>query len=133
MEIDSMPDELDAMKRKIKQLEIEKAALKKESDKDSKDKLKTLDKELNDLKEKSNQLELHWKSEKEIKSLERKLTNIQKEHKILKEEVTEEDIAEVVSRWTGIPVSKMLQSEMEKLARAEEDLRARVVGQDEAI
>ncbi|MCX6745189.1 MAG: ATP-dependent chaperone ClpB [Candidatus Parcubacteria bacterium] len=178
MEIDSMPDELDAMKRKIIQFEIEKAALKKESDKDSKDRLKNLDKELNDLKEKSNQLELHWKSEKEIitkireakkqidalkieadilerkselqkvaeirygkipavekeiKSLEKKLTNVQKEHKILKEEVTEEDIAEVVSRWTGIPVSKMLQSEMEKLVHAEDELKKRVVGQEDAI
>jgi ATP-dependent Clp protease ATP-binding subunit ClpB len=178
MEIDSMPDELDAMKRRIKQLEIEKAALKKETDKESKDRLKLLDKELNDLREKSNQLELHWKSEKEIitkireakkqidslkveadilerkselqkvaeirygkipnvekeiKTLEKKLTNIQKEHKILKEEVTEEDIAEVVSRWTGIPVSKMLQSEMEKLVHAEDELKKRVVGQEEAI
>ncbi len=178
MEIDSMPDELDTMKRKVIQFEIEKAALKKESDKDSKQRLKDLDKELNDLKEKSNQLELHWKSEKEIitkireakkqidvlkieadilerkselqkvaeirygkipavekeiKSLEKKLTNVQKEHKILKEEVTEEDIAEVVSRWTGIPVSKMLQSEMEKLVHAEDELKKRVVGQEEAI
>jgi ATP-dependent Clp protease ATP-binding subunit ClpB len=178
MEIDSMPDELDAMKRKIIQFEIEKAALKKETDKESKTRLKDLDKDLNDLKEKSNQLELHWKSEKEIitkireakkqidalkveadilerkselqkvaeirygkipavekeiKSLEKKLTNIQKEHKILKEEVTEEDIAEVVSRWTGIPVSKMLQSEMEKLVHAEDELKKRVVGQEEAI
>ncbi|MCX6739739.1 MAG: ATP-dependent chaperone ClpB [Candidatus Parcubacteria bacterium] len=178
MEIDSMPDELDAMKRKIKQLEIEKAALKKEIDKESKSKLKDLDKILNDLKEKSNQLELHWKSEKdiitkireakkqidglkveadilerkselqkvaeirygkipavekEIRSLEKKLANIQKEHKILKEEVNEEDIAEVVSRWTGIPVSKMLQSEMEKLVHTENELKKRVVGQEEAI
>jgi len=178
MEIDSMPDELDAMKRKIIQWEIEKAALKKETDKDSKTRLKDLDKDLNDLKEKSNQLELHWKSEKDIitkiraakkqidtlkveadilerkselqkvaeirygkipavekdiKTLEKKLTNIQKEHKILKEEVTEEDIAEVVSRWTGIPVSKMLQSELEKLVHAEDELKKRVVGQEEAI
>jgi ATP-dependent Clp protease ATP-binding subunit ClpB len=71
--------------------------------------------------------------EKEIKSLEKKLTVIQKEHKILKEEVTEEDIAAVVSRWTGIPVSKMLESEMSKLAHAEDELKKRVVGQEEAI
>ena len=178
MEIDSMPEELDKMKRKIKQLEIEKAALKKESDKDSKDNLKLLDKELHDLKEKSNQLELHWKSEKDIitqireakkqidslkqeadilerkaelqkvaeirygkipsiekkiKDFEKKLANIQKDHKILKEEVKEEDIAQVVSRWTGIPVSKMLESEMSKLAHAEDELKKRVVGQEEAI
>ncbi|MFA5188332.1 MAG: ATP-dependent chaperone ClpB [Patescibacteria group bacterium] len=178
MEIDSMPEELDKMKRKTKQLEIEKAALKKESDKGSKDNLKILDKELHDLKEKSNQLELHWKSEKDIitqireakkkidslkqeadilerkaelqkvaeirygqipaiekkiKEFEKKLANVQKDHKILKEEVTEEDIAHVVSRWTGIPVSKMLESEMAKLAHAEDELRKRVVGQQEAI
>ncbi len=178
MEIDSMPEELDKIKRKIKQLEIEKAALKKEEDKNSKDNLKTLEKELNDLKEKSNQLELHWKNEKEIitqirevkkqidslkqeadilerkselqkvaeirygqipelekkiKTLEKKLANVQKDHKILKEEVTEEDIAAVVSRWTGIPVSKMLETESEKLVKAEDELRKRVVGQDEAI
>ncbi|OGY41567.1 MAG: ATP-dependent chaperone ClpB [Candidatus Buchananbacteria bacterium RBG_13_39_9] len=178
MEIDSMPEELDKMKRKTKQLEIEKAALKKESDKNSKDNLKLLDKELHDLKERSNQLELHWKSEKDIitqireakkqidsakqeadilerkaelqkvaeirygqipaiekkiKDFEKKLANIQKDHKILKEEVTEEDIAQVVSRWTGIPVSKMLESEMSKLAHAEDELKKRVVGQQEAI
>ena len=178
MEIDSMPEELDKIKRKIKQLEIEKAALKKEDDKGSKENLKILSKELNDLKEKSNQLELHWKNEKEIitqireakkqidslkqaadilerkselqkvaeirygqipnldkqiKQLEKKLANIQKDHKILKEEVTEEDIAAVVSRWTGIPVSKMLESEMSKLAHAEEELKKCVVGQEEAI
>ncbi|MCX6742988.1 MAG: ATP-dependent chaperone ClpB [Candidatus Parcubacteria bacterium] len=178
MEIDSMPEELDKMKRKIKQLEIEKAALNKESDKGSKDNLKILNKELHDLKEKSNQLELHWKSEKDIitqireakkqidslkqeadilerkaelqkvaeirygqipgiekkiKDFEKKLANVQKDHKILKEEVTEEDIAQVVSRWTGIPVSKMLESEMAKLAHAEDELKKRVVGQQEAI
>ena len=178
MEIDSMPEDLDKMKRKIIQLEIEKAALKKETDKESKDNLKSLDKELNDLKEKSKQLELHWKNEKEIiikireakkkidslkqeadilerkaelqkvaeirygqipglekeiKNLEKKLATIQKDHKILKEEVSEEDIAAVVSRWTGIPISKMLESEMAKLAHAEEELRKRVVGQEEAI
>ncbi|HDQ23016.1 MAG TPA: ATP-dependent chaperone ClpB [Candidatus Uhrbacteria bacterium] len=178
MEIDSMPEELDKIKRKIKQLEIEKAALKKEKDDDSKKNLKNLEKELNDLKEKSKQLELHWKNEKEIitqirearkeidslkqeadilerkselqkvaeirygqvpelekkiKNLEKKLANIQKDHKILKEEVTDEDIAAVVSRWTGIPVSKMLETESEKLVKAEEELSKRVVGQNEAI
>ncbi len=178
MEIDSMPEELDKIKRRIKQLEIEKEALKKESDSDSKENLKNLNKELNDLKEKSKQLELHWKNEKDIitqirevkkqidnlkqeadilerkselekvaeirygqipglekkiKGLEKKLVNIQKEHKILKEEVTEEDVAAVVSRWTGVPVSKMLQTETEKLAKAEDELKKRVIGQSEAI
>jgi len=178
MEIDSMPEELDKIKRKVIQLEIEKAALAKETDKDSKDKLKVLNKELNDLQENSKQLELHWKNEKDIiskireikkqidmlkqeadilerkaelekvaeirygqipyldkkiASLEKKLANIQKDKKILKEEVTEEDIAGVVSRWTGIPVSKMLQTETEKLVQAEKELRKRVIGQKEAI
>jgi ATP-dependent Clp protease ATP-binding subunit ClpB len=178
MEIDSMPEELDKIKRKVMQLEIEKAALAKETDKDSKDKLKELNKELNDLQENSKQLELHWKNEKDIiskireikkqidmlkqeadilerkaelekvaeirygqipyldkkiASLEKKLANVQKDKKILKEEVTEEDIAGVVSRWTGIPVSKMLQTETEKLVQAEKELRKRVIGQKEAI
>ncbi len=178
MEIDSIPEELDKIKRKIKQLEIEKAALAKETDPDSKENLKLLNKELNDLQEQGKQLELHWKNEKEIitkirdnrkiidelkqeadimerkselekvaeirygqipglekkiKNLEKKLANIQKDKQILKEEVDEEDIAGVVSRWTGIPVSKMLQTETEKLATAEDELKKRVVGQTEAI
>ena len=176
MEIDSQPEELDKMKRRIRQLEIQKEALKKE--KESKGKIKELERELANIKEKSNQLEIHWKNEKEIittirnakasidrlkseaemkeregelqrvaeirygkipaleKSIqaqERKLAGIQKDTKILKEEVTEEDIAHVVSRWTGIPVSKMLQDEVKKLTTMEQELARRVVGQKEAV
>lgn len=178
MEIDSMPEELDRDKRKIKQLEIEKAALTKESDSDSREKLRALDKQIQDIKERSGALELHWRSEKEIitgirertkqidtlkqeaeiaerkselqrvaeirygriptlekeiAEFEKKLAAIQKDRRILKEEVTDEDIAAVVARWTGIPVQKMLRTELEKLAHAEGELGKRVVGQTDAI
>lgn len=178
MEIDSMPEELDKLTRRIRQLEIEKAALTKESDKESKARLKELDKELSNIKEEARQLELHWKNEKEaiaairekksqiealkseadmkerqsdlqavaeirygkipalekdIHVAEKKLQDIQKTTKILKEEVGEEDIAEVISRWTGIPVAKLLETESQKLAVMEELLAQRVVGQKEAI
>ncbi len=180
MEIDSMPEELDNMKREIKRLEIVKAGLiSKEKDNNSSKKVK-INKELAELKEKCNQLEIHWNNEKEIISkireskrkidelkmeadiIERRgddltkvaeiryalipelekevkkqqedLIKIQKKgHHILKEEVDEEDIAKVVARWTGIPVNKMLESEIQKLARAEEELTRSVIGQDEAI
>jgi len=178
MEIDSMPEELDELKREIKRLEIAKAGLIK--DNKASGKLKTINKQLAQLKEKTNQLELHWNNEKEIiskireskkqidklkaeaeiierkgddltqvaeiryakipqlekevKKQEAELVKIQKGgQRILKEEVDEEDIAKVVSRWTGIPIAKMLESEIKKLARAEEELKKRVVGQDEAI
>ena len=178
MEIDSSPIELDRLKRDIKRLEINKAALKNE--KNSQSKLRTLNKELAEKKEKATQFELHWKNEKEIiskvreskrkidelkaeaeiaerkgddltkvaeiryslipnqkkivKKQEQDLVKIQKGgQKILKEEISEEDIAGVVSKWTGIPVSKMLESEIKKLARAEDELRKRVLGQDEGI
>lgn len=178
MEIDSSPVELDQLKRDIKRIEINKAALKNE--KNSQPKLRELNKELSEKKEKANQLELHWKNEKDIISkireskrkidelkaeaeiIERKgddltkvaeiryslipeldktvikqeqeLTKIQKGgQRILKEDVSEEDIAKVVSKWTGIPVNKMLESEIKKLARAEDELRKRVLGQDEGI
>ena len=178
MEIDSMPEDLDKMKRRVKQLEIEKEALKKEKDAESKARLKKLNKELSTIKEKANQLELHWQNEKEIissiresgkkidklkqeadilerkgeldkvaeirygripslekkiKTDENKLNKIQSNQRILKEEINEEDIAQVISRWTGIPVAKMLQTELEKLAHAENELVKRVVGQKEAI
>lgn len=178
MEIDSMPDELDSLKRDILKLEVEKRALAKEQDDDAKVRVKSIEKELAELKEKSNELELHWKNEKEIitkireykKQIEsfkqeadlaertgdlqkvaeirygkipvieqaittqqRKLADVQKGRKILKEEVTEEDIAAVVSRWTGIPVSRMLQDETAKLAQLENVLGVRVIGQKEAI
>jgi ATP-dependent Clp protease ATP-binding subunit ClpB len=178
MEIDSMPDELDKLKRDIKRLEIEKAGIIKDSRANGK--LKTINKQLAQLKEKANQLELHWNNEKnaiskirdskrqidelkakaeiierkgddltqvaeiryakipelekEVKKYEAELVNIQKSgQRILKEEVDEEDIAKVVARWTGIPVSKMLESEIKKLVKTEDELKKRVVGQDEAI
>ncbi|MGI6103090.1 MAG: ATP-dependent chaperone ClpB [Patescibacteria group bacterium] len=178
MEIDSMPVELDSLKRKVMQLEIEREALKKETDDESKERLKELQQELSGLREESEKLELRWKNEKEIiialrdiqmkldqarldaeqaerkgelervamiryqqipelererRDQQRQLAEVQKDQKILKEEVTDEDIATVVARWTGIPVVKMLESEAVKLARMEEELKKRVVGQEEAI
>jgi len=178
MEIDSMPAELDQMKRTKMKLEIEIKALKKEKDPESKERLKVIKKEFAELSEKSKELEVQWKTEKdiiskiresqkeidslkqraeiaerkselqkvaeirygkvpglekEIKNQQKKLTQIQKKRQILKEEVAEEDVAQVVSRWTGIPVSKMLQEETAKLSKMEEILRKRVLGQDKAI
>lgn len=178
MEIDSMPAELDQMKRKKMKLEIEINALKKEKDPESKERLKAIKKELAELNEKSKELEIQWKREKDIiskirdsqkeidslkqkaeiterkgelqkvaeirygqipdlekqiKEQQKKLAQIQKNRQILKEEVTEEDVARVVSRWTGIPVAKMLQEETVKLSQMEDILKRRVVGQDKAI
>lgn len=178
MEIDSMPAELDITKRELRRLEIEKSALGKEKDEDSKKRLKELEKTIANLNEKSRDLEVQWKNEKEIisnirdskkkidelkqeaeiadrnadlqkvaeirygkipelekniKSHQEKLRKIQGSRPILKEEVDEEDIAKVVSRWTGIPVKKMIQEEAEKLVHMEEELSARVVGQEKAI
>jgi len=177
-EIDSMPSELDEIHRRVMQLEIEREALKKETDEASKERLAKLEKELADLKEQSQALEARWRTEKEsvqklralreeieqvkieIERAEReydlnraaelkygRLTQLEKElaeaekkleetqagPRLLKEEVDEEDIAEVVSRWTGIPVSKLLEGEMQKLLHLEEALHRRVVGQDEAV
>ncbi|MBU0649065.1 AAA family ATPase, partial [Patescibacteria group bacterium] len=178
LQIDSMPEELDKYKREIIKLEIEKRALSKEKDKHSKERLKTLEKSLAEIKERSSELELSWKTEKDvilglqdlkkkldafkqgaeinerkgnleevakiryaeipkiekqIKEQEKKLRDIQNDRGMLKEEITEEDIANVVSRWTGIPVSKMLEGELQKLARLEQELTKRVVGQKQAI
>jgi len=178
MEIDSMPQELDQLKRAMIKLEIEQEALKTESDAVSKDRLKTVKKAVAELKEKSRDLELQWKTEKdsisriremkkEIDALrsqaeikervadlqkvaeirygkipdiekqiaeeETKLRQIQKSRRILKEEVSEEDIANVVSKWTGIQVSKMLEEEAKRLLDMENVLHNRVIGQDEAI
>jgi ATP-dependent Clp protease ATP-binding subunit ClpB len=178
LEINSMPEELDKMKRQMIKFEIEKRALKKETDSESKERLSKLEKDLAELKEKSGEIEAKWNNEKEviskihtkkkeidtlkqqaeieerrgdlqkvaeirygripnlegdIKNDERKLAEMQKSHGILKEEVTEQDIAQIVARWTGIPVSKMLQGESEKLTKMEEVLGQRVVGQSEAI
>lgn len=178
IEIDSMPEEIDELERRIIQLEIERQALKKEKDKSSKEKLDKLTKELADLKEKSNSLKAHWKREKELidtmkkmkedvdalrieeqnaerrgelekvaeirygklidreKQIEKtakQLAEIQEKEKMLKEEVDEEDVAHVISKWTGIPVSKMLEGEVEKLVKMESGLAKRVIGQDDAI
>ncbi|MFZ6033911.1 MAG: ATP-dependent chaperone ClpB [Melioribacter sp.] len=178
IEIDSMPEELDALERKIKQLEIEREALKREKDPDSASRLEELQKELNELIAERDRLKSHWILEKEkiqkirsmkseiekakadaeryeregdlgkvaeirygvINELERQLkketeelAKIQKEMKMLKEEVDAEDVAEIVAKWTGIPVSRMLESERSKLLRLEEELHKRVVGQDDAV
>jgi ATP-dependent Clp protease ATP-binding subunit ClpB len=178
MEIDSMPIELDQAKRKQMKLEIEARALKSETDIDSKDKLKVIKKEIAELKEQSSEMEIQWKTEKEIiskirnnqkeieklkqeadiserngnlekvaelrygkiphieletKNQQKKLQEIQKKRSILKEEVGPEDVAKVISRWTGIPVFKMLEEETAKLSHMEDELKKRVLGQDEAI
>ncbi len=178
MQIDSMPEDLDEMKRDLMRAEIEAKALAHEKDKASKDRLKEIETTIADLKEQTLGLEARWKNEKEkimeihkfkeeidalkleaerserLQNLERvaqiryseiptkekavlvaekSLQKLQKDRGILREEVTEEDIAHVVSRWTSIPVSKMLESEREKLVRMEDELSKRVVGQTEAI
>jgi ATP-dependent Clp protease ATP-binding subunit ClpB len=177
-EIDSMPGELDEILRRVMQLEIEREALKKETDASSRERLARLEKELADLKANADQLKAQWQAEKEsvqkvraireeieqtklaVEQAEReydlnraaelrygKLTQLEKqlrEHeeqldrqpgrgRLLKEEVDEEDIAEVVSRWTGIPVVKLLEGELQKLLALEDHLHRRVVGQDEAV
>jgi ATP-dependent Clp protease ATP-binding subunit ClpB len=178
VQLDSMPEEIDELERKITQLEIEKQALKKEKDPASTDRLEKIEKELANLKEQSHALKAQWKREKDIidqinrlkeqmdalkieeQSAERKgdlervaeirygqlieldkqvqrlsaeLNQMQEKGKMLKEEVDEEDVAEVVSRWTGIPVSKMLEGEVERLLKMEEILSKRVIGQEQAI
>jgi ATP-dependent Clp protease ATP-binding subunit ClpB len=178
MEIDSMPTELDELRRDITRMEIEKRALQKEEDLDSKERLKVIERELAELNEKNSGLEARWRTEKEVigkireskkktealkqeadiaeragelqkvaeirygripqtereqREAEGRLLELQDKHRILKEIVTEEDIAAVVSRWTGIPVTKMLETEARKLSKLEETLRERVIGQDEAI
>jgi ATP-dependent Clp protease ATP-binding subunit ClpB len=178
MEIDSLPVELDEPMRRARQLEVERAALAREKDAGSRDRLRRLEEELGRLRGEIATLETHWKKEKEavakiseLKSrredikieegkaervgdlarvaelrygqllqLERnleqenaRLAKIQLERKMLKEEVDEEDIAQVVAKWTGVPVSRLLEGEVEKLVRMEDRLHQRVVGQDEAV
>ncbi len=178
LEIDSMPTELDAQKRKIMQLEIERQALKKEKSKDAHSQLRQVEKQLANLKEQSRGMELRWKTEhevivkiseakkkieflrqeadiaeragelqkvaeirygkipeqeKNIKSSQKKLVEVQKGKPLLKEEIDEQDVAHVVARWTGVPVQRILEGEMEKLSRMEEELHKRVIGQEEAI
>lgn len=177
MEIDSMPTELDMLKRKIFQMEIEKEALTKENDIASKNRLGVLEKELSDLKEKDKAMTAKYEKEKaqigEVKELKTKLDDIKgqiekaerdydlnkaaelkygelprleklveekenaikdkNENAMLKEEVTENEISEIVSKWTGIPVSKLVEGERKKLVRLESELKKRVIGQDEAV
>jgi len=176
LEMNSMPEELDELDRRIRQLEIERAAMKRENDEA---KIESLNKELANLEEERNALKAQWESEREVvlgiqqakeeieqlkqqglryeregnfsqaaeirygripeaqKRLDeynQRLIDMQSEGKqLVKEEVDAEDIAEIVSRWTGIPVTRMLQSEREKLLHLEEDLHKRVIGQDEAV
>ncbi len=175
-EIDSMPAELDEITRRVTQLEIERNALRKETDPASRARLDKLEKELADLQTQATTLREQWEREKaaiekprqlrkrneEVKveidqamraydlnrvaelqygtlaQLERELKALESQaqssgRRLIKEEVDEEDIAEVVSRWTGIPLSKLMEGEMQKLLRLEEDLHHRVVGQDEAV
>jgi ATP-dependent Clp protease ATP-binding subunit ClpB len=173
MEVDSKPEEIDELDRRIIQLKIEREALKKETDKGSKDRLGNLEKELAELEEESGRLTTQWQAEKDklsagqhlkeqldaarleleqvqregnlaragelsygvIPDLEKKLEEAEEaaEGHMLKEEVTADDIAAVVSRWTGIPVDRMLEGEREKLLQMEQALSASVIGQEEAI
>ncbi|MFQ5774855.1 MAG: ATP-dependent chaperone ClpB [Kiloniellaceae bacterium] len=173
MEVDSKPEEIDELDRRLIQLKIEQSALQKETDKASRERLEKLKAEIAELEETSRGLNAQWQAEKEvlagaqrlkerldqargeleiaqregrleragelmygvIPDLERRLAEAEdtERHRMLNEEVTEAEIAAVVSRWTGIPVERMLQGEREKLLRMEDALRARVVGQDEAI
>ncbi|HTS77941.1 MAG TPA: ATP-dependent chaperone ClpB [Bryobacteraceae bacterium] len=170
-EIDSMPAELDERLRRQMQLQIEREALKKESDKASRERLAKIDKELADLKTETAALQAQWKADQEtirhqrelraqieqvkveieqaeraydlnkaaelkygkLTGLEKQLEKERRETTLLKEEVDEEDIAQVVSRWTGIPVTKLMEGEIEKLLHLANELHKRVVGQDEAV
>src|SRR5947209_3151149 len=182
IQIDSMPTEIDQLERRATQLEIEKQALKKESDPNSKERLGVIEKELAGIREQSNALKARWKQEKDLiarsRQLKEKIEHLKIEEqteerkgnlqrvaeirygllrqteqelaklnaqmdgkagdgaratRMLKEEVDEEDVARIVSKWTGIPVSKMLEGEVKKLVTMEERLRQRVVGQDTAL
>jgi ATP-dependent Clp protease ATP-binding subunit ClpB len=178
IQIDSMPTEIDQLERKATQLEIEKQALKKEDDPNSRERLAAVERELAQIREQANALKARWKEEKEaitrirqlkerieqlkleeqqaerkgdlervasirygeLRQAETELARLSKEAegksgkgRMLKEEVDEEDVARIVSKWTGIPVSKMLEGEVKKLVSMEERLRQRVVGQDPAL
>jgi ATP-dependent Clp protease ATP-binding subunit ClpB len=178
MEVDSMPAEIDAVRRRLLQLQIEEEALKKERDQVSKLRVTAVRREIAELEENANAMRAQWLREKEIidqirkiqpeieslggeaeraeragelgraaeikygrrpelehklEELRKSLTKVQEKTSYLREEVTDQDIAAIVAKWTGIPVSKILQGEMEKLLHMEEGLRARVVGQESAI
>jgi ATP-dependent Clp protease ATP-binding subunit ClpB len=178
MEIDSLPTEIDEVERKILQAEIEKKALQKDDSKPARERLKTVEKSLAELKERASAMKARWKAEKDaiaaIRELKRKvdeakvaaeqaerqgdlnraaelrygtllrlqkeldgastrLEELQKNGAVLREKVDEEDIAQIVSKWTGIPVSRMVEGETQKLLRMDERLKRRVVGQEEAV
>ncbi len=178
IQIDSLPEVIDELERRIKQIDIERQALKKEKDSSSRERLDRLNKERAELAEKSDGLKAHWQREKDLieamkklkeesdklkaeeqgaerqgdlervaeirygrlpgiqkknEELSQELAQVQKKGKMLKDEVDEEDVAQVMSRWTRIPVSKMLEGEVERLIRMEEVLGQRVVGQDHAL
>src|SRR6266576_180310 len=178
IEIDSMPFEIDVVERRIRQIEIERAALAKESDEASRTRLEALDAELQSLQEERDGMVAHWQAEKdailaiqagkerleqakleaeraerdgdleraaqlryghipvverELDALSRRLDDLQRDGRMLKEEVDEEDVADIVAKWTGIPVSRLMEGEMSKLVRLEEHLHERVVGQDAAV
>jgi ATP-dependent Clp protease ATP-binding subunit ClpB len=175
IEIDSMPTEIDVVERRMRQLEIERVALAKETDDASKERLESLDTELANLRAQTEDMKAHWEAEKEaigairtlkeelealrgqlerepdlekaaeirygrIPELERRIADatehldrLQADRRMLKEEVDDEDIAEVVSKWTGVPVSRLVEGEMQKLVRLEEVLHQRVIGQDDPV
>ncbi len=178
IELDSMPSEIDAIDRKIIQLEIEKQSLKKDTDKAAKERREKIEKELAELKSSMDQMKMHWSAEKdvikkiqqiksqvealkieeanaqregnlaraaeirygklveldrELQELQKKLEEVQKNNQMLKEEVDAEDVAEVVSNWTGIPLSRMMESDVQKLIHMDERLKMRVIGQDDGI
>src|ERR687898_552047 len=134
IEIDSLPTEIDVVERRIRQLEIERVALAKETDDVSVERLAGLDEELANLREQRDSMLAHWNNEKEAIGHIRALKELQSGgQRMLKEEVDEEDVAQVVSRWTGVPVSRLMEGEMAKLVRMEQVLHDRVVGQDEAV
>jgi ATP-dependent Clp protease ATP-binding subunit ClpB len=178
MEIDSLPQEIDVIERRIMQLEIERQALRKESDAHSRERVKQVEKELSTLREQSNALKGRWQTEKdaigrirkqkeeidrlkteeqrferagdlskvaeirygklaaaekELQAAQNKLAQLQKDQPMLKEEVGEEEIAKIVSKWTGIPAGRLLEGEVQKLVHMEERLRERVVGQEVAL
>jgi ATP-dependent Clp protease ATP-binding subunit ClpB len=178
IELDSMPSEIDAIDRRIIQLEIEKQSLKKDTDKAATERREKIEKELADLRLQMDKMKLHWQSEKDvIKKIQQtksrmeelkieevnaqregnlaraaeirygklveldrqlqedqvKLEEVQKQTRMLKEEVDAEDVAEVVSNWTGIPLSRMMESDVQKLIQMDERLKMRVIGQDDGI
>ena len=133
MEIDRLPSEIDEVQRKIIQLEIEREALKKEKDKASKKRLNTINSDIKDLKNQYGDRKKQWEKEKSNLQTIRNLKESNNENKMLKEEIDTDDIAEIVSKWTGIPAGRMLEGEIEKLVHMEERINKRVIGQDNAV